>query len=242
MFNKDSLLYWYPLIKDLEIPQPKTMIVPISEKEMKSAHNERVPKTLTAKVQTVIQDNFTLPVFIRTDQASGKHEWKKSCYYDGSTELWHNLYHIISFNLCADIFGLDFSAMVVREFIPMDTRFTAFWGDMPVNPERRYFVKDDKVQCHHSYWIKQAIADSGKRPSDVNWERLCDEMNEELYEDAVLLHKYSYLVAQKLDGYWSIDFCKARDGKWYLIDCATGEHSWHEASCKYGHEPRNLLG
>ena len=240
--TKDSLLYWYPKIKDLNIPQPRTVIVPIYEREMKSIRNERVPETLTAKVHKTIQDNFELPVFIRTDLASGKHEWKKSCYYDGTGELWHNLYHIISFNLCADIFGLPFEAMVVREYIPMDTRFTAFWGEMPVNPERRYFVKDGRVQCRHAYWQKEAIADSGKRPSLVNWEEHCDEMNKETEDELRLLDWHSHKVAQELDGYWSVDFCKAKDGKWVLIDCATGENSWHPASCKYGHEPRNLLG
>lgn len=240
--TKNSLLYWYPKIQGLDIPQPRTMIVPISKEEKKSVYEERIPKSLTAKVQAVIQDNFTLPVFIRTDLASGKHQWKKSCYYDGSTELWENLWHIVSFNLCADIFGLDFEAMVVREFIPMDTRFTAFWGDMPVNPERRYFIKDGKVLCRHPYWQKEAIAASSKEPSHTNWEQLCAEMNTEIYEDAVLLHRYSYMVALELDGYWSIDFCKAKDGKWILIDCGTGERSWHPASCKYGHEPRSLLG
>lgn len=240
--TKDSLLYWYPKIQKLDISQPKTMIILITEKEMKSVRNEMVPKSLTKRVQMIIKDNFSLPVFIRTDLASGKHEWKKSCYYDGTTELWHNLYHIISFNLCADIFGLDFEAMVVREFIPMDTRFTAFWGEMPVNPERRYFVKDGKVLCHHNYWIKEAIADSGKRPSLTNWEQHCDEMNKETEDELRLLDWHSHKVAQELYGYWSIDFCKAKDGKWYLIDCATGDNSWHPASCKYGHEPQSLLG
>ena len=231
--NKDSLLYWFPLIKDLDIPQPRTIIVPISEKEIKSLHNERIPKSLTAKVQAIIQNDFTLPVFIRTDLASGKHQWKESCYYDGSTELWQNLYHIITFNLCADIFGLDFKAMVIREFIPMDTKFTAFYGEMPVNPERRYFVKDGKVQCHHAYWIKEAIADSYKEPSLKNWEEHCAEMNHQTFEEMNWLTSYSTLIAQELDGYWSIDFCRAKDGRWILIDCATGGHSWHPASCEY---------
>lgn len=228
---KDSLLYWYPKIQDLKIPQPKTVIVPISKEEKKSVDEERIPKSLTAKVQTTIQDNFTLPVFIRTDLASGKHEWKKSCYYDGSTELWENLSHIITFNLCADIFGLPFSAIVLREFIPMQTGFTAFYGEMPVNPERRYFINNGRIQCHHAYWIKEAIADSYKEPSLKNWEEHCDEMNRETEDELRLLDWHSHKVAQELYGYWSIDYCKAKDGRWILIDCATGGHSWHEPSC-----------
>lgn len=227
----DSLLYWYPKIQNLDIPQPRTVIVPISEKEKKSLYNEMIPKSLTAEIRITIQQNFNLPVFIRTDLASGKHEWKKSCYYDGSTELWENLHHIITFNLCVDILGLPFNAMVIREFIPMDTGFTAFYGEMPVNPERRYFIKDGKVLCYHPYWIKEAIADSYKEPSVKNWEQLSDEMNTQTEDELRLLDWHSHRVAQELDGYWSIDYCKAKDGKWILIDMATGEKSWHPEDC-----------
>lgn len=222
----DSMLIWYPKIKDLPIPQPKTEIIVLNEGELKTLYNESVPDGVTKKVK-VVADRIGYPCFLRTDLASGKHSWKKSCFIDGKTELWKHIYEVTSFNLCAGVVGLDFKALVVREFIPMDSRFTAFYGDMPVNPERRYFVKDGEVVCHHPYWFEDAIAQGGKQPSIPNWREITKEINIETEEEIKLLSDYAKMVAKLFDGFWSIDFCKAEDGKWFLIDMATGDKSWH---------------
>lgn len=118
--------------------------------------------------------------------------------------------------------GLDFKALVVREFIPMDSRFTAFYGDMPVNPERRYFIKGGKMICHHPYWIEEAVEES-KQPSIENWREVTKELNAETKEEIALLSGYAELVAEKLSGSWSVDFCKARDG----------QRSWHPEDCPH---------
>jgi len=227
--ESDSMLIWYPKIKDLPIPQPKTEILLLNKKELESLWDESVPETLTEKVKAIC-DKMGYPCFLRTDLASAKHSWKKSCFIDGKTELWKHIYEVTSFNLIADILGLDFKALVIREYIPMDTRFTAFWGDMPVNPERRYFIKDGEVLCHHPYWIEEAIAES-KPPSVLNWRELAKEMNIETEEEIKLLTTYAKMVAEHFEDYWSIDFCKAKDGRWILIDMATGQRSWHAEDC-----------
>lgn len=221
MKNKDSMLYWYPKIRDLDIPQPKTEFVLLSEEEY-YATMEGIPKSIVERIDRVIKEKFQLPVFIRTDQASGKHSWKDTCYYNGE-KLGFHLFEICESNHCADIMGLYFRAIVVREFISMASQYTAFWGNMPVNPERRYFIKDGKVVCHHFYWIKEAI----RNPSVENWEELSDEMNKETEEEIKILTGYSKMVAEVIEGFWSIDYCKAKDGRWILIDMATGENSWH---------------
>lgn len=229
--NKNSLLYWYPKIEDLDIPQPKTENILLTDKELEIAHGGCCPNSLTSRVDDCIKEHFKFPVFIRTDQASGKHSWKKSCYYDGSTELWKNLLNVIEFNTCADLLGLPFKAICVREFILMDTRFTAFYGEMPVNPERRYFIKNGDVQCHHPYWIKEAIESSWQKPSVENWRELANELNAETDDEISLLTDYSQKVAWQFKGYWSVDFCKAKDGRWILIDMALGDESWHPKDC-----------
>ena len=228
--ESDSMLIWYPKIKDLPIPQPKTEIVLLTEKELKVLVNENVPKSIVDKVKLVC-DRMGYPCFLRTDLASGKHSWKDSCFIDNSKDLWKHIFEVVSFNLCADIMGLDFKALVIREFIPMDTRFTAFYGDMPVNPERRYFVKDGQVLCHHPYWIEETIAES-KQPSIPNWREIAKELNTETEEEIKLLKDYAKMVAEQFKGYWSVDFCKAKDGRWILIDMASGEKSCHP-KCKF---------
>lgn len=224
--SKDSFLYWYPKIKYLNIPRPRSIVIPITDDEFKQTF-EGMPKELTQKVQDIIDIHFELPVFIRTDLASGKHSWEDSCFYDGSQSLGRNLYGVAEFNHIADIMGLAFTAIIIREYIPMDLKFTAFWGQMPVNPERRYFIDNRKVLCHHHYWIKEAITN----PNIENWQEVLEEINTETKEEIDLLSGYAELVAKELPGFWSIDFCKAKDGRWILIDMATGEHSWHPKDC-----------
>lgn len=229
--NQTSMLIWYPKIKDLPIPQPKTIFVMLNEKELERLYDEAVPDSVTEKVK-VVCDTIGYPCFLRTDLASGKHSWKKSCYIDGKTELWKHIFEVTEFNLMADIMGLDFKAFAVREFIQMDSRFTAFYGDMPVNPERRYFFKNGKVICHHPYWIEEAMED--QKVSTPNWRDLSREINTETPEEIELLTKYTLMVAEKLpEGSWSVDFCKAKDGRWILIDMADARRSWHPEDCPH---------
>jgi hypothetical protein len=223
--TKDSLLYWHPKVRNLDIPQPQTEFILLSKKEY-YATMDNMPKSIIDKVDKVIEEKFKLPVFIRTDQASGKHSWKDTCYYTGE-KLGLHLFKICEANHCADVIGLPFRGIVIREFIEMASEYTAFWGEMPVSPERRYFIKDGKILCHHHYWIREAI----RNPSVENWEELSDEMNKQTEEEIKLLSFYAEQIIKVIDGFWSIDFCKAKNGKWYLIDMATGENSWHPNDC-----------
>ena len=222
--NEDSFLIYWPKIKDLPIKQPKSKIVLLSKKEFKATF-DGCPQSLVDKVAKAIT-SFTLPVFIRTDLSSAKHYWKTTCFYDGQKDLRKHLYGIMEFNHCADFFGLPFVAIVIREYIPMASGFTAFYGDMPVNPERRYFIKDGQVVCHHHYWIEEAI-DQSKEPSEKSWRDIAKNLNHESKDEIDLLTGYALQVAQVMDGFWSVDFCKAVTGDWYLIDMATGQNSWH---------------
>ena len=223
---RDSMLFWYPKVKDLPIPQPKTEILKLSKEERSLLVSENVPLSIVVRVKKVC-DKMGYPCFLRTDLASGKHQWKDSCYIENDKDLQKHIFEVVCFNLCADIMGLDFWALVVREFIQMDTYFTAFWGEMPVNPERRYFIKNHQVICHHCYWIPEAIEQS-KAPIVDNWRELCELMKFESNEEVALLIGYTKIIAEVFDGYWSVDFCKAKkDGRWIFIDMATGERSWH---------------
>ena len=245
--DKNSLLYWYPKIKDLGIATPKTEIVLLSEKEKEQYYKigdccsglSRLEK----EIENTINKNFKFPVFIRTDHYSGKHDWTETCYVESFNKLMDNLSGlIIQTKLINTIFGgLPLNAIVVREFIEMDSKYSA-WGGMPVNPERRYFINDKKVICHHPYWIEEAIM-RGTKPFPEDWTNILARMNEEAKEEIDLLTSYSEKVANALDGFWSVDFCKAKDGRWILIDCAEGARSWHP-TCEYapkqnGRQPIN---
>lgn len=239
--DKNSLLYWFPKIKNLEIPIPKTKIVGLTSQEIQAYHHSEGDcfnlDRLSAEVERTIMSDFSLPVFLRTDQYSNKSFWEKSCYLDSLGNLQRNLMEIISGSAMADFLGLPIETIVVREFIPMDTRFTAFSGNMPVNPERRYFIRDGQVLCHHPYWIEEAIEKGTRRGLPPNWKEIAREINTEAPDEIKLLTGYSQKVAEVMEDFWSVDFCKAQNGQWILIDMALGKQSWHPSECKYSNMP-----
>jgi hypothetical protein len=56
----------------------------------------------------------------------------------------------------------------------------------------------------------------------------------ETEEEVELLSDYAQTIADAVDGYWSVDFCKAKDGRWIFIDMAVGEDSWHPECAERG--------
>ena len=233
--DENSLLYWYPKIKDLGILTPRTEIVKLipKEKSIYYSGEDGFFRGLEYRTSQVIRDEFELPVFLRTDQFSGKHSWKKSCYLDNLENVSSNLSEILIGSREVNFLGpLPIEAIAVRKFIPMNNIFYAFSGDMPVNPERRYFIRDGKVECHHAYWIGDAVEKgTSKEKLPNNWKDIARQMNMEDSEEVGLLTEYSQKVADVMSGYWSVDFCKSKEGDWVLIDMALGEDSWHPSEC-----------
>lgn len=228
MVYLNSMLYWYPRIKNLEIPQPKTEIYELTEDELNTFYEEQFPDTLLKNIEPIIS-KFSYPIFIRSDFSSAKHSWKDSCFITHKKKLSNNIYRLIIENLLADLIGLPFKALVFREYIPLEAGFKAFHGNMPVAKERRYFIKDGLIQCHHPYWPSDAI----RKPNNENWEKLLEKQNKETEKEIELLSKYCLMVAKRLEGYWSVDFAYGQDGKWYLIDIAEGDRSFHWLECDF---------
>ena len=223
MKNKNSMLYWYPKIKDLPIPQPKTEIIPIKISWSDDGNSIGIDDESFELVKKKAKD-FKFPLFVRTDHGSGKHHWKETCFVEKPSRLREHIGNLISWSLIADIIGLPCNAIVLREYIQMNNLFTAFWGRMPVNPEIRFFVQDGEVLCWHWYWIEDSI----RFPSVENWREILNKCKNSIREEEIeTLTEYSELVGKRLEGYWSVDFCQAKDGTWYFIDCALGEDSWH---------------
>lgn len=221
MTDMDSMLYWYPKIKDLSIPQPKTALIKMDWDWDETGNFIEIKNINEIKEQA---RKFDLPFFIRSDQGSAKHSWKDTCFVTDIDKLSNHILRIVEWSMLVDIVGLPVNAIAIREYIPMDTIFTAFHGEMPVNPEIRVFIKDGKSVCHHWYWIEDAI----RQPSISNWrEKLQKCKNSITNKEIDTLLAYASTVAQIFTGYWSVDFCRAKDKTWYLIDMATGSNSWH---------------
>lgn len=234
--DKNSLLYWFPKVKDLGIPVPETRIIEIPRKKLAKILDGDASevKEYVPLIQKAIKELGGPPVFVRTDHTSAKHYYTSTCFLEKDDEqtILKHVYRLVEFSEMAGIIGLPYDAIVVREFLELDHAFRAF-DDLPVARERRYFVKDGKVQCHHPYWPEEAIVFRRGSTPPENWKEMLRKLNEETEEEVSLLSEYAARVARAVEGYWSVDFAMTKDGKWYLIDMALGEVSWHPEDCRY---------
>ena len=223
--NRNSLMYWFPLIEDLGISVPETVCMTINRDEMLRVLDGREgwPRFFEGDVNQLAHV-VGYPLFLRTDQASGKHGWETTCYVESEDVLLSRIMGVLDHNEANIFMGMNpYETLVFREFVPLVSLFTAFQG-LPIAKERRYFVKDGEVLCHHPYWIEDAVERGG--PKEENWRSLLAAMNKEGAEIPILT-LYSKEVSEVLEGYWSVDFAKAKAGWWFLIDCALGGRSWH---------------
>jgi hypothetical protein len=228
--QKSSMCYWYPKIKNLDIPQPKTEIV-----ELKKDHVE---------LMAILEDDFSVlddvwsdiikaarkigfPLFMRTDHYSAKHNWKDTCYVEKEEYLKQHISTLFDCSYSLDIVGLPLTALVFREYIPMNTIFKAFYGQLPINPEYRIMIKNGVIDRMFWYWVEDAIEISRFNPQVKNWKRVLKNAQKSVTAETMMkLQDMATLVEKEVEGYWSVDFCQAKDGTWYLIDMGAGNLSW----------------
>jgi hypothetical protein len=226
----NSMFYWYPKIKDLPIPQPKTEMYKFNESEFKMIQREEgIPKTLFENCLPVAE-KIGFPLFMRTDNSSCKHYWDKTCYVPDRESLERHIFELISNSSMQGWMSYVDNGLLFREYIPLTTKFTAFMGNFPVNKERRYFIKDGKVQCHHPYWYPDSMEGHTEQK---NWRPIVDVLNYETESEIKKLTKFAELVGTVIDGYWSVDFAISKKKVWYLFDMAIGDNSFHWLDCKY---------
>lgn len=219
--DPNSLLIWYPKTSDLGIPTPRTYAVMMDD-----------PNFLQRVSDFAAIIGY--PVFIRTDLCSGKHGWKDTCFVQNMNELENHIASVCEANEMWSLIGLPYSAIVIREFLEMESTFTAFHGDMPINKERRYFINQGKMVCHHPYWPADAF-ESGhpsRLVADPDWRQKLEALNAEDEQEIALLTEYANRIGEVMPEYWSVDFAKTKNGKWYLIDMALGKNSFHWAGCE----------
>ena len=220
--NKTSMNYWFPKIKHLNVPMPKTEI-PVTKDFWEWVRLLDGEDPLSEDEKQAIRDTAVkvggYPVFMRSDLCSGKHDFEQTCFVRNEEDVIRHIWSIVDINCCCDC---RMESIVIREYIPPAAAFNAFRG-LPIAPERRYFVRDDEVVCHHPYWIEDAIMNP---TADGDWKSVLAQMNQER-DEVPLLTGYAEQIAQELGGDWSIDFMLGMDEKWYVIDLATATQSWH---------------
>jgi hypothetical protein len=228
------MLHWYPKIKDY-LRTPKTVFLPISTKDHHRMREVLDGKAIPKRIEKEIllkAEEIGYPLFLRSDQGSGKHEWRNTCYVPDKESLIPHIISLIEWHECAGIMGLWWDALVFREFLSLESRFKAFYG-MPVSRERRVFVRDGVVECIHPYWPEDAICEDHENPLPLNWKEQLKQLNDMNGEEIGQLSYVGKIFGGKISGYWSVDFACDDHGSWWLIDAARGEISWHPSYCKH---------
>jgi len=229
--KESSLLYWYPKIRGV-LPTPRTRIVHLDGVDPWGVlDGEPLDEKLLCRLRSACA-RIGYPVFLRSDQASGKHQWNETCFVPNEEALFSHVYRLIEWHACAGIMGMDMEAFVVRELLDLESTFKAFRG-MPVAKERRYFVRDGEVECWHPYWPEDAFPRyNANLPED--WRERLRRLNAPRPGEVECLTQMAALFGEKNPGWWSVDFAKvATTQSWILIDAARGEVSWHPEECPY---------
>lgn len=151
-----SLPYWWEKTRRLDVPQPKTVYIPVPEKILMASLDGGALDA--APLLAAAEEVGGYPIFLRTDQLSGKHHWKDTCYVESADAMLKHMYALVDENYMADMAGEAApSGFAVREFLDLDWQFRAFLGQMPIATEVRTFVRDGAVECIHPYWPPGAI-------------------------------------------------------------------------------------
>ncbi len=242
--EKSSMLYWYPLIKDLPIKQPETYIVTIPKFDFNDIVEGKVGlEKYEDKIDSILKKLEPYPIFMRTDQTSQKHSYEKTCRINSKKNILPNVRFLIEANMMS---WLDDSALIFRKWVDFEGGFTAF-DNLPICVEARVFIKDGNIQCMHAYWPEGAIQDWVDRENRyasvldswegpnirADWKEVLARQNRVVFEDEKLLRKYAKQVIGVMgNGYWSVDFALDKYDNWWLIDMAEGEKSFHN-ECKF---------
>ena len=148
----NSALIWLPKIAAAGLPVPRTEIVPFEV-------NEELYKIFDGKQSTTFDELaikiskaseiIGYPVFLRTDESSAKHDGVSSYRINGPKDVKHCMYATLEDN---EIKGLEPTAFLVREWLELDSLFTAFGGHA-IAREWRFFR-----QCQRGYVLSSLLA------------------------------------------------------------------------------------
>lgn len=228
----NSLVYWFPILKEIRMRVPETRIVYSGYVPLYSLTDGEKPEgidNLVAKIDFEVMQLGGYPVFMRTGQTSDKHGWEKTCYLTGKDKIVGNLAGLAETSIMANIAGapLSMDFVVVRKLLETEPILTHFHGNMPIAKELRYFIKDGKIQCVHPYWHKEVFEGND---AAVEKSKTLESFTDEEMTEPNLMASY---IAKYFSGYWSVDFLQTKNGDWYCIDMAVGERSYHKPDCKY---------
>lgn len=252
--DRNCLSYWFPRLLAAGLPVPRTKLLTMPEDCAAAIWAVLDGKCSKEQEQSI--DSFAgqladaadevalgYPLFLRTGQFSGKHNWKETCFVAERKSLGR---HVVTLAEMSEMFGmfgeLPWTVWAVRELLPTKPVCTLpNYGDFPLVPEARCFVRDGKVVCWHSYWPDKSIAagfpvagglrDDDARELPSNFADIVRAAHD-LDQSAFMPLAETVAKAFKGDGGWSVDLLPTERG-WFVTDMAIAERSFHWPECPH---------
>lgn len=256
MPDRNCLSYWFPKLQAAGIPTPRTEIVRTSLDLIHLCDGKEPPpvkaETFTMFMNELraaaelVQPTHGSPVFLRTGQGSGKHDWLRCCYVPDLGELTAHVASLVEWSHMVDMMGLATDVWAVREYLPTPPlAYLPTYGGMPLVPEVRAFVQGGVPICLHPYWpeksIRKGLRCDHPAPGNVLTAKCptCDTEATDLFIRAldpvgrmdVLNLVQRVAVAFAHDGAWSVDVLPTDRGL-YVTDMAEAGRSYHYDGCQ----------
>lgn len=222
--RRACLSHWFPKLEAAGLSVPKTVIVR-TDLDLLGMEDGSVPADelkLFLDRLTVACQQLGPPVFLRTGQGSGKHQWKDTCHLTDVSKLSDHVWNLVEWSHLVDVFGLPTDVWAVRELLPAAVQFHAFEGRMPICREFRFFVRGGEVRYWRPYWPLGALKGHTEvEDLELRHDALCRLSVNAKAEVSELASKAGAAVG----GNWSVDVIETQRG-WYVTDMAPAEISY----------------
>jgi hypothetical protein len=229
--ERSSMLNWWPKVEMLKW-SPETYVVSAPANVIEMLDGLKPEAKFVDEMIAAAMTWIGFPLFLRTDQYSGKHSWSKACYVPSLDKLWRRVWNVLDMATAMD---LPTRAFVLRRYIEPDegTLLVHKFLGMPLRRELRYFVSDGRVVCRHSYWPADAVDDPRFETRYPELRAEVERLDATMDRETAGLYEMVTIVARSVPGDWSVDFMWCgRERRWYLIDMADASVSWHP-ECEY---------
>lgn len=232
--HRNCLTEWFPKIRDAGLPVPETHWTRTDNAiDLFSAFDGKTPASLgpLADELRAFGERVGYPLFLRTGQTSGKHNWDKCCYVTDPGNMEDHIIALVEFSEMCGFIGLPFDVWVVRELLPTSPVFHCIrYGGFPVVREFRFFVDGPKVLYRNPYWPSDALK-SGK-PSVALWENEYEKLIAVTDLESTEIAEMASHAGAAVGGLWSVDILDTNKG-WFVTDMAAAEDS-------YGWDPEKV--
>ena len=244
--DRNCLSFWFPKLEAAGLPVPKTVI--LRSPDLLPLLDGMCPKgygDFWVATKRAAEAIGGFPVFLRTGQGSGKHDWKRTCYVPSLDELSSHVAALVEWSEIVDFMGLAHDVWAIRELLPTSPVCTLpRYGNMPLCCEFRCFVRDAEVLCVHPYWPWESVEHGFPFKPEKGWD---DDPEHDVPpgmrgkwehivslgpEDAEAVRNLASQAGEAVGGEWSVDILDTQRG-WYVTDMAEAAQSWHWPDCPH---------